>query len=157
MNCSFRKQTEEVGSGRYPNLLLLAAVPQLMHGAFISQPMQLKILQKVKDITANLGKDEGDDARSANDSLPAVIAYVNTVIEQQVSKIEQHQQGLKAKHVKQPEAKRPAADLKAVKDSLAMGKKRTYAQRAGQDIDKQEDSEHIESGKGRTVKVEPRK
>lgn len=90
LNCSFRKQTEEASSGRYPNLLLLAAVPQLMHGAFISQPMQLKILGKIKDITANLGKDEGDDAIPANDSLPAVIAYVNTIIEQQVSKIEQH-------------------------------------------------------------------
>ena len=98
--------------------------------------MQLKILEKVKDIIANLGKDQEDDAVSAGDSLPAVQAYVSTVIEQQVSKIQQNQQGLKTKHVKQPEAKRPAADLKAVKDSLAMGKKRTYAQRAGEDINK---------------------
>jgi len=39
LNFSFRKQTDAEDSTSYPNLLLLASLPQLMHGAFINQPM----------------------------------------------------------------------------------------------------------------------
>lgn len=36
LNFSFRKQTDAENSISYPNLLLLASLPQLMHGAFIN-------------------------------------------------------------------------------------------------------------------------
>lgn len=45
LNFSFRKQTDAQSSSlaedstSYPNLLLLASLPSLMHGAFINQPM----------------------------------------------------------------------------------------------------------------------
>lgn len=36
LNFSFRKQTDAEDNISYPNLLLLASLPQLMHGAFIN-------------------------------------------------------------------------------------------------------------------------
>lgn len=58
------KQVDGDGSDSYPNLLLLACIPQLMHGAFVSQPMQLKILGKMKDIISKIGEDALDQASS---------------------------------------------------------------------------------------------
>lgn len=42
-------------------MLLLISIPQLMHGAFISQTMQIKILNKVKEITAKIGNEENNE------------------------------------------------------------------------------------------------
>lgn len=39
LNFSFRKQADAEDRASYPNLLLLTSLPQLMHGAFINQPM----------------------------------------------------------------------------------------------------------------------
>ena len=49
LNLSFTKCQD-----KYQNLLLLISLPQLMHGTFISQGMQKKVLAKVKDKLSNL-------------------------------------------------------------------------------------------------------
>ena len=79
MNFSFRKQTDAVDGTSYPNLLLLTSLPQLMHGAFINPPMQLKVLEKVKDLVSNLMKEQED--APADSSLPAVTAHISTIID----------------------------------------------------------------------------
>lgn len=50
---SFYQGINESGdaeAARYDQLILLLSIPQLMHGSFISQPMQLKVLQKIQDM-----------------------------------------------------------------------------------------------------------
>ena len=63
-------------SQNYPNLLLFGAFPTLMHGAFVTQPMQIKILDRVKEIVPTLGAGEDESA-----NLKAIKVYVLTLIE----------------------------------------------------------------------------
>ena len=47
----------------YPNLMMFGCFPTLLHGAFVNQTMQLKILDRVKEIIPTLG-DENDDSET---------------------------------------------------------------------------------------------
>lgn len=117
-------------------MLLLISIPQLMHGAFVSQTMQVKILNKVKEITANTGNEENSE------TLKAVQSYVGQLISAQITKISENQKAPKAKDEKkaaQPKDDK-AKDLKAVKKQF--GKKRTLA-------DKAEDGDNEDSANNR--------
>lgn len=37
-------ESDSTDTTKYDHLILLISIPQLMHGSFISQPMQLKVL-----------------------------------------------------------------------------------------------------------------
>lgn len=65
-------------------MLLLMNIPQLMHGAFISQTMQVKILNKVKEITAKTGNEEN------NETLEAMQKYIEQLISAQITKINEN-------------------------------------------------------------------
>ena len=110
-------------------MLLLTSIPQLMHGAFISQTMQVKILNKVKEITAKTGNEED------NETLRAMQRYIGQLISSQITKITENSKGPKAKDEKklaQPKDEK-AQDLKAVKKQF--GKKRTLADKAEDEHD----------------------
>lgn len=119
LNYSFMKQVGADGDS-YPNMLLLVCIPQLMHGAFISQPMQVKILMKVKEITSGISTVESSP-------LAAVKDNILNLVQIQITKIENSQKAQRIKEEKKAQPKAKAADLKALKGKSAIGKKRTYA------------------------------
>lgn len=99
-----------------------------MHGAFINQTMQVKVLKRVSDIIEKLASGagiEGDEAslpqinsfavqennsppkadipkRGQNENLEAVKSFLTTLIKQTITKIETSQQE------KKPKDKKPA-------------------------------------------------
>ena len=94
--------------------------------------MQVKILNKIKEIIVKIGTTE-----EKNSTLESVKTYIEQLISTQLIKINESQKGLKAKEDKkaiQPK-KDKAQDLKSVKAQF--GKKRTFADKA----EKEEDNE----------------
>ena len=126
-----------------------------MHGTFINPPMQLKVLEKVKDLVSNLSKEQ--EVAPADSSLPAVTAHISTIIVQHLAKIDQAQLAQKAKQIKakQPAPARKATDLESVKASLATGKRRTQAQKSADPAGRRDKS--VEPDQARAIKADSRK
>ena len=100
--------------------------------------MQVKILNKIKEITAKIGI-----AEEKNANLEAVKTYIEKLISAQLIKINENQKGPKAKEDKkaaQPK-KEKAQDLKSVKAQF--GKKRLYAEKAEKEVDNVDDGANI--------------
>lgn len=136
----------------HPHLLMLCCVPTLMHGAFIQQQMQLKILNKVKGITETLELPETTSSQEKLAEFKAVKDYVSSQIEANIKKIQAVPSSLKDRNNKennpaQAERQIERPSLKAVRESI--GKKRSYA-----DKDKLAPSYKV-SPSANTVQVEP--
>ena len=79
------------GQPEYPNIFLLMCLPTMMHGTFIIQPLQKKVLNKVKQI---LEDQEGDDSQKE------VFTYLGGLMDTHLQKFKATQ--------KEAEAPKPA-------------------------------------------------
>jgi uncharacterized protein (UPF0335 family) len=122
-----------------------------MHGAFINQSMQTKVLKRVKDILTLL--EANDNLRDNEDSLPqidsssapkpvmskdskdqldSIKSYLLGIINQTIDKIEQVKQEKKKpmpeKKPIQKSVEEVKKETKAIKDQI--GRKRSYADKS---------------------------
>jgi len=61
---------------------MFCCFPTLLHGAFVNQTMQVKILDRVKEIIPSLGSEDDE-----SETLKAVKKFVMNIVDSQLTKI----------------------------------------------------------------------